>query len=217
MINRLKSLNNSDIRIELDIYGGHAIASKEAFINAGIMQDGWFPGDEGNNRMALRLVFDGNQYTVLNNQGKQIPRDENVISVSRYNKKFRLVFYYSKAEQDNNLKAMQYQRAVIEEREKLSNLASNRTEAKTIFVRSAMDMHSALLACIKDGRDGYHLPNEAIQQINDLYIEAIQTIKDCDLFLNCTERLEIESNIKAKKLDLDPSFKGFMNTLMGVS
>lgn len=216
MIEKLKHLNDKNIRVEWHFWGAVATASKEAFINAGIMQDGWFPGDEGCNKTSLRLVFDGEKFTVLNNRGKQMPRDENLISVTRYNKKFTVSFHYSEEEQNIILQRNKYERALLEEREKLNKLSINATHAKHKFLRIAIETQSYILTMINDGVDGYHLSDDAMKQLNESYSEALQVIKNSNLSFNRDERAAIESNIRAEKVELDDAFKSFLSKL-GVS
>jgi len=95
---------NGIVEITKQSWGKEYKGSKPALIELGIANDGWFPGDEGNNKVSLRIFFyEDNSYQIVNDPAIQrIPGMMSIRRNSSQSKQFIIWERYTAIQADDN-------------------------------------------------------------------------------------------------------------------
>lgn len=209
-----------DVKVVHNRWAEYYYGTKESLIGANILKDGEFPSDEGNNKIALRIVIheSGEREVII---GKIQLRKSHVIRVIKQGNRFEVTVPYNEEELElkskeleRESKAAEYENALKEERRKLAGLSSNKDQARNKHISFMQSINEAFLGILESGVHGYHYDKSVIDVYKDHCYEMWELLKSANINLNKKDRENIELEIKSEKLTIDSGFSSFMNMVV---
>lgn len=192
--------------------------TKQELIDLGIMQNGWFPGEHGNNTTSLRVWTKENKsHVVINKCSHQLARDENLIYVKKIGNKFEVITHYTieiyEINKAKEKRLYNLAKALDDEKVQLSKLATSANEAKGRYLTFMQSMTGGLIGQMELGRDGYYFDDETIEKLKLICNEIHELLNEGKVSLNKKARDNLVLKIKLKKVGLDSGFSSFINNI----
>jgi hypothetical protein len=207
------------------------VGTKSQLIAEGLAQDGWFPGDSGNNKTTLKVVFnDSLEAGVVRNNGPRMQSSQRFIEITRTgsrDEKFKIIDMFPKSikaeydsarrkewESEKELSKAQeeYKQAKIWEQYQLEQRVNTIGEA-----RSKVSHQYELISTILNGTyhelcdSGYVQTDNYIKRLNDVLEDLSEVFAEVTFKHNPHLRVRANLKLKHKTAKTDFKFSQFLN------
>lgn len=209
------------------------VGTKLELIAEGLAQDGWFPGDTGNNKTSLKVVFhDSLTKGVVRNDRAQLKSGQRCLEISRAgskNERFRILDMfplsiraeYRRAEEENwkrekeaEMAQEEHERAKFWEQYKLERRVSSVGEARTKVSEQIEAIVAILNGTHKELCDsGYVQTDSHIKELNEIVSNLNEAFKNVTFDHDPELRIQADLKLKHKTAKTDLKFNDFLNCI----
>ncbi len=207
------------------------VGTKSELIAEGLAKDGWFPGDPGNNKTSLKVIFNDSLLEgVVRNGRARMQSGQRCLEItrtgSRY-EKFKILDMFPvsikaeydearskkwRAEMEQNKAEEEYERAKFWEHYKIERRLNSIDEARIKVSKQYEIIEAVINSTYQELSDsGYVVTDSHIEKLKEVLVDLIDVFKDVTFEYSPDLRVQADLELKHKTAITDLKFNHFLN------